>query len=203
MSRSQSSSTTAFIRSPSSASRAPASSNTVSSFVSHCDKKRVALFLQEHSRLYGLVEARRAEAAPRAEIEHWTQRREKALKNRSGVIDLTARLLGRMAEDCRRAGVAFVVLAFPDKETFRGDKSWLEGLTTSLSEENISVVDMAERFQARGLLFSEIASDNIGHLSARGHVAASEIVREVLVERSLAAPYDPTVPLRFPLRTNS
>lgn len=151
-------------------------------------RQRVALFLREHSRLYGFIEARRAEGnAGTSEVEHWTRRKKKALQNRSGVIDLTARLVARMAEDCRETGVAFVVLAFPDKQTFRGDKSWLEGLTASLAQWDVSVVDMAGRFQAKGLLFSDIASDGIGHLSAKGNAAAAEIVREVLAERRLAA----------------
>lgn len=154
-------------------------------------RQKVALFLREHSRLYGLVEARRAEDAhSAADIEHWTERRRKALKDRAGVLDLTARLVGRMAEDCRRAGVAFVVLAFPDKEAFRGDRSWLDGLSTSLSERNVSLANMAERFQSKRLLFSDIASDNIGHLNAKGHEAAAEILEEILAERGLA-PWGP------------
>jgi lysophospholipase L1-like esterase len=145
-------------------------------------RQKTALFLREHSRLYGLVEARRAEDATRPEIEHWTRRMKRVLEDRAGVIDLTARLVGRMAEDCRQAGVGFVVLAFPDKDTFHGDKSWVDGLTASLSERNVPLVDMAERFQARKLLFSEIAADNIGHLNARGHQAAADILQEVLAE---------------------
>lgn len=150
-------------------------------------RQRVALFLREHSRLYGLVEARRAEnAAGATEVEHWTRREKTALSNRTGVIDLTARLVARMAEECG-TGVDFIVLAFPDKGTFHGDKSWLDELTASLAERNVPVVDMSGRFQAKGLLFSDIATDPIGHLTAKGHAAAAEIVREVLVERRLAA----------------
>jgi lysophospholipase L1-like esterase len=149
-------------------------------------RRKTALFLREHSRLFGLVEARRAEDATPPEIEHWTRRMKRALEDRAGVIDLTARLVGRMAEDCRQAGVGFVVLAFPDKDTFHGDKSWVDGLTTSLSARNVPLVDMAERFQARKLLFSEIAVDNIGHLNGKGHQAAAAILQEVLVERGLA-----------------
>ena len=108
-----------------------------------------------------------------------------ALNDRAGVVDLTARLVGRMAEDCRRAGVAFVVLAFPDKPTFRGDTSWLDGLTAALSERDVSLIDMAQRFQAKQLLFSDLATDNIGHLNAKGHEAAAEILQEVLAERGL------------------
>ena len=149
-------------------------------------RQRVSLLLREHSRLYGLIAARRAADAPRAtDLEHWTKRKETALNDRAGVVDLTARLVGRMAEDCRRAGVGFVVLAFPDKQTFRGEESWLDGLAAALSERGVSLVDMARRLQAKQLLFSDIATDNIGHLNAKGHEAAAEILQEVLAERGL------------------
>jgi len=149
-------------------------------------RQKVALFLRENSRLYELIEARRAESAPRpTHLEHWTLRRRRALSERAGVTDLAARLIGRMSEDCSRAGVGFAVLAFPDKATFRGDKSWLDGLATSLAAQNVHPVDMAERFQARKLLFSDISADNIGHLNSEGHEASAEILQEILVERAL------------------
>ncbi len=151
-------------------------------------RDRTALLLQEHSRLYGLVVARVTEnRRDIADEEHWMKRKRRAEEDRRGVVDLTARLLARMAEECREAGVGFVVLAFPDKDAFKGDASWLEGLRAAPSLEGVLTVDMAERFRAQGLLYRDIAVDGIGHLSANGHEAAARILESVLEDRGFLA----------------
>jgi lysophospholipase L1-like esterase len=152
-------------------------------------RHRLGLALSEHSRLYGLVAARRAAAVatPVAEVEHWSRRMKEALDDRAAAVGLTARLLGQMAEDCRKAGVEFVVLAFPDKPTFRGDTSWLDELRATPSLHGVTTVDMAERFRGRSLLFRDVALDGIGHLSVKGHQVAAEIIHDVLTERGLMA----------------
>jgi lysophospholipase L1-like esterase len=147
-------------------------------------RDRTALLLQEHSRLYGLVAARMAEnRRDIADEEHWMKRKKRAEEDRLGVVDLIARLVARMAEECREAGIGFVVLAFPDKDTFKGDASWLEGLLASPSLEAVEIVDMAELFRAQGLLYRDIALDGIGHLSANGHQAAARILQGALEDR--------------------
>lgn len=147
-------------------------------------RDRTALFCHEHSRLYGLVAARLAENRRGATVEeHWMKRKRLALRDRAGAVDLTARLLARMAEECRQAGVDFVVLAFPDKETFKGDSSWLRDLRASPSLGAVETVDMAERFRAHGFLFRDVATDGIGHLSAKGHDAAATILKGILEDR--------------------
>lgn len=148
-------------------------------------RDRTTLLLQEHSRLYGLVAARLAENRHGvADDEHWMKRKERVLEDRAGVVDLTARLVARMAEECRAAGVGFVVLAFPDKDTYKGDASWLEGLRAAPSLDGVLTIDMAERFRGQGLLYRDVAVDEIGHLSANGHQAAARILQEVLEDRA-------------------
>ena len=152
-------------------------------------RQRLGLVLRENSRLYNLIASQSSAwgAAPEAEGPHWSQRMKTALDDRSGAVELTARLLGRMAEDCRRAGVEFVVLAFPDKPTFKGDNSWLVELRATPSLQGVTTVDMAERFRGRGILFRDLAFDGIGHLSVKGHQIASEVIHDVLTEQGLMA----------------
>ncbi|MFI5185077.1 MAG: hypothetical protein ACHQNV_11795, partial [Vicinamibacteria bacterium] len=150
-------------------------------------RERLGLALSDHSRLYGLIAARRAEAVATPAAEHWSERMKKALDDPAGAVELTARLVGRMAEDCRRAGVEFVVLAFPDKPTFKGDNSWLDALRGAPSLQGVVTIDMAERFRERNLRYGDVAKDGIGHLTARGHEVAAEIIHEVLTERGLMA----------------
>jgi lysophospholipase L1-like esterase len=150
-------------------------------------RHRLGLALREHSRLYSLIASTSAPAVAAGDGEHWSQRMKKALDDRSGAVELTARLLGRMAEDCRRAGVAFVVLAFPDKPTFKGDNSWLDELRAAPSLQGVTTVDMAERFRERNILFRDLAKDGIGHLSVKGHELTAEIIHDVLTEQGLMA----------------
>ena len=151
-------------------------------------RDRTALVLRENSRLYGLISDRLQESRSVPQVEHWMKRRKKALRDRAGVIDLTARLVGRMADDCRRAGVGFVVLAFPDKDMFKGDTSWLQDLRAAPPLAGVAIVDMAARFKERGMLFRDIAQDGIGHLSPKGHEAAAIIIEDILVDRGVVPP---------------
>ena len=146
---------------------------------------RVSLFLADHSRLYSLITSR--PPTPGDEVEHWTIRKRRALRDRAGVVDLTARLIARMADACRGRGVAFLVAAFPDAPAYRQSSRWLRDLQASPRLEGIAVVDMAEEFRSRHLAFQSIALDGIGHLSPYGHRIAAEILNGALVERGMIA----------------
>ena len=146
-------------------------------------RQRLALFLSEHSRIY-LALSRNWHISASAP-EHWSDRRERALQDREGVTDLTARLIARMDDDCRRAGAVLIVLAFPDKKTYKGDSSWLNDLMASTFMRDVAVIDMAGRYRAQNLRFSDFAFDKIGHLSPQGHRLTAEILEDVLVERGV------------------
>jgi GDSL-like Lipase/Acylhydrolase family len=146
-------------------------------------RQKAALYLLEHSRLYALLTG--PSNAREGEGEHWTVRRRKALRDRDRAIEVTARLVGRMAEDCRSRGVRFIVVAFPDKRSYRQGSAWLKLLRSSERLEGVPVVDMAARFHARQMHFDAFAMDGIGHLSPNGHRVAAEILNRVLVEQGL------------------
>jgi hypothetical protein len=150
-------------------------------------RERLGLFLTEHSRLYSLVTFRPSAPEGGNEPEHWTTRKRNALRDRAGAVDLTARLVARMAEDCRSRGIAFLVAAFPDKPTYREGSRWLRDLEESPVLTGVAFVDMAERFRARRLSFDSIALDAIGHLNPEGHRIAAEILNEALVDRGMIA----------------
>jgi GDSL-like Lipase/Acylhydrolase family len=162
--------------------------------VEHADNLRLsfrqeaALYLLEHSRLYALLAARsKVEEDEGGEVEHWTVRRRKALRDRGRAIEITSRLLGRMADDCRKRGVKFIVAAFPDKRSFRLGSGWLEQVRSSPELQGVPFVDMAARFRSRQMDFQAFAMDGIGHLSPNGHRVAAEILNDVLVEEGLLA----------------
>jgi GDSL-like Lipase/Acylhydrolase family len=151
-------------------------------------RQRVALYLLEHSRLYALLAGRRdSEETPEGGTEHWTVRRRKALRDRDRAIEITSLLLARMAADCAKQGVKFVVAAFPDKRSYREGSGWLELVRSSTRLQGVPFVDMAARFHARQMPFHEFASDGIGHLSPNGHRVAAEILNDALVEQGLLA----------------
>jgi hypothetical protein len=103
------------------------------------------------------------------------------------VLRLTLALVGEMAGACRARGVRFLVATFPSRASYE-KKSWLfERFKESLKAEQIDVVDMAERFRARGLRAESIQRDDIGHLNPRGHEAATDIL-EAEVRRVTAGP---------------
>lgn len=147
-------------------------------------RERLSLFLAEHSRLYELL-TRPPNAEPPTRGNHWIARKKRALKDHDGAVDMTARLLARMKNSAQRAGATFIVLAFPDSDSFLGPSPWLDDLVRAAPMKGVAVVDMAERFKAKGLAYDTFASDGIGHLSPAGHEATAEILAEDLVERGL------------------
>ena len=146
--------------------------------------ERLKLFLREHSRVYGLLGGLNKEEHPQ-QTENWQERARRALQDRGRVTGLAAALLGRMAEDCRRAGSALIVAAFPDKKAYSKGSALLHEIASSPPLQAVTIVDMGERFRARSLAFDEIALDGIGHLSERGHLEAADVLDETLAERGL------------------
>jgi hypothetical protein len=91
-----------------------------------------------------------------------------------------------MHDRCRIAGQLFLVLVFPSSDSFaRAGSRRLEGFRAADVLRPVEMVDMAERFQARGLGFHDFATDPIGHLNARGHRVTAEVLEDELRQRGL------------------
>jgi len=135
--------------------------------------RRVAQWLSDYSYLFNRLSA----LGPQVEAAggpHWTKLKHQALRDEEHAVRLSVAIVRRMDTVCRERGIAFVVAAFPHWYTY-GSKPWLhERFLESLSAEGIAVLDMSERFKARGESFWDVAFDFNGHLSPHGHAIAAE-----------------------------
>jgi hypothetical protein len=117
---------------------------------------------------------------------HWTDRKREALRDEGYALRLSLAIVRRMDALCRERGIPFVLAAFPHWFTYRS-KPWLpDRFLESLRAEGITVLDMADRFVARGETFRAIALDGAGHLSPLGHAIAAEELESAIA--ALARP---------------
>jgi len=157
-------------------------------------RERLGLWLSERSFLYAAVtshlgaEARAAEReARRREIPHWETLINDTLREPEPALNLTARLVRRMAELLEPRGIHLLVLGYPVRKTFDAERQDLAGeLARRLAKAGIPFVHMGERFRSRGLTYGEVASDGLGHLNPAGHREAALIIRELLAEAQLS-----------------
>jgi hypothetical protein len=130
-------------------------------------------WLGDYSHLFNRVSA----LVPRPDSpggRHWTDRKREALRDEEYALQLSLALVRRIDSVCREQGIRFVLAAFPHWFTYRS-KPWLpHRFLESLRAEGIKVLDMSDRFVARGETFRAIALDGAGHLSPRGHAIAAE-----------------------------
>ncbi|HUG53399.1 MAG TPA: GDSL-type esterase/lipase family protein [Vicinamibacteria bacterium] len=161
---------------------------------------RAAVWLSERSLLFNRLAPARARPAETSRAEgdgavHWQTRYNEALARPEPLVALAARLLEEMAERARGAGASLVVVAHPSRRSFvEGAPPWLDALRRRLGPRGVSLVDLAERYRARGLGLSELATDGLGHLNAEGHRAAAEAIRDALEERRAAFRPSPSSP---------
>jgi lysophospholipase L1-like esterase len=113
---------------------------------------------------------------------HWRERFADALQQEEQVLAVNRALVRRMSAMCLERGIAFLVVAFPDRFTFRRKTPLLERFFDELERDGIRVLEMAERFRGLGLRLPDVAIDGAGHLSPRGHrVVSEELESEVRV----------------------
>jgi len=136
---------------------------------------RLGLWLHGHSHLFNHLEGR----APVIGAG-WTLRRQEALRDGEGALQLTVRLIARAEKDAEDCGAAFLVLVYPGRREFHEGSPWLAALHSAPRLHAIRQVDMGERLRSRGLTFHSVALDSIGHLSAFGHRQAAAVIEEEL-----------------------
>jgi hypothetical protein len=152
--------------------------------------QRVAQWLSDYSYLFNRL------STPGPQVEatggpHWTELKHEALRDEEHALRLCLAIVRRMDAVCRERGIALVVAAFPHWFTYRS-KPWLpDHFLESLRADGIAVLDMSERFVARGETFGAVALDGGGHLSPLGHAIAAEELEAALPTRSTAAASTP------------
>jgi len=162
---------------------------------------RTAVWLSEHSVLFNLLSPGRgtrilaARAAGADGPGHWETRYTEAMARPEPLVDLAVRLIEQMAERTRAAGARLVVVSHPSRRSFPDPSSPLEhALGARLQASGIQFVPLARSYRERGLAFSDLAMDGVGHLSARGHRAAAEAIREVVAGTGALSASPPPAP---------
>jgi hypothetical protein len=148
---------------------------------------RTALWLSEHSVLFNVLSPGRAGRvlaahAGGAENVHWQTRFNEVMARPKPLVDLAVHLIESMADLARGAGASLLVVVHPTRHSFAEGSPLAAELRARLAAKGVPSVDLAERYRARGLLLSDLATDGLGHLNARGHRAAAEAVRDALAE---------------------
>jgi len=135
--------------------------------------QRLVQWLADHSYLFDRLATLRPRPEP-AGGKHWTDLKHEALRDEEHALRLNLAIVRRMAAVCRERGIRFILAAFPHWFTYRS-KPWLaDRFLDSLEAGGIPVLDMSERFVARGESFRAVALDGTGHLSPLGHAIAAE-----------------------------
>jgi hypothetical protein len=112
----------------------------------------------------------------------WEERYRRLLGDGDHATRATLAVIHQMAEATTRQRAAFVLAVFPDRRAFRRSAERRMGaFQGAFAAGGLVLVDMADGFQQRGLVFDDVASDTIGHLNPRGHAVAAEILESELL----------------------
>jgi hypothetical protein len=101
---------------------------------------------------------------------------------RRAATALTFRLIRRIDEVTRRAGARSLVLLHPDEPAYRQRSPLRERFCWTKLLDEISVVDLGERYRDQGFAYEQVALDYQGHLTALGHHLAAEVIEGLLAE---------------------
>jgi hypothetical protein len=153
---------------------------------------RAALWLSEHSIAFNLISPGRGQAvlAARgagADGVHWQTRYSEAMADPEARLALASRLIEEMHTRAAAAGARLVVVSHPTRRSFTEGAPLEADLGARLAARGVRLVSLADRYRSRGLSLSDLATDGLGHLSAKGHRAAAEAIREVLEEDEFPA----------------
>lgn len=134
-------------------------------------RRGAAVWLRQRSHLYN-----RIAGVPAASHEGWPERMARALMPRDEARALTYRLVAEVARTARRMGAEVLVLLHPNKDGFHGGSDLRDGFFEAPVLRGVDVVDMAEVYHARGMHWSQIALDAVGHLTPAGHAVVAETI---------------------------
>lgn len=142
--------------------------------------RRLAQWLSDYSQSYNRL--RVLLGAPRAPRQPgvWIDRMQAVTSNLPPALELTFRLIRRMNDEAVGSGAKFYVLIYPDRAAFRHGSKLLNKFCRTSLLQGIPIIEMGERYRARGLDFDQVAIDSPGHLNKLGHEAAADAVASVL-----------------------
>ena len=139
--------------------------------------RAVYVWLSDYSQLFSRTMTVDRRAPPTSD---WHERYTEALRDDDQPLRLTVALVREMNALCRQRGIRFLVAVFPDRSSYRVKEPMAERFLAALASEDIASLDVAARFQSRGLRMKAVALDGIGHLNVLGHsIVSVELERAI------------------------
>jgi hypothetical protein len=142
-------------------------------------RRGAAVWLRQSSHLYN-----RIAGVPAASHEGWPERMARALTPREEARAVTYRLVAEVARTARGMGAEALVLLHPNKDGFHAGSDLRDGFFDAPVLRGVDIVDMAAVYQARGMRWSQIALDAVGHLTPAGHAVVAETILDRLRGRT-------------------
>ncbi|MGE5126890.1 MAG: SGNH/GDSL hydrolase family protein [Betaproteobacteria bacterium] len=144
---------------------------------------RALQWLSDYSHLFNRLSA----LVPRPAIVQertWRYRKREVLSDADYAFRLAMALIEEMRNECRRRGIPFLIATFPNGVSYELRPQLQERLHAALRAEGAWVLDMGARFHALGLTPAELALDDVGHLTPRGHLVSCEILEREIASQA-------------------
>ena len=150
-------------------------------------RERAVSGLEERFELFRWIRERRNRVpeSSAASAPHWVDVARQVMERRAEVVELTLRLLERLAAQAGSAGASLVLLVHPKQRTYGPEqRARADGIEDELMRSDrlrdVTVVDLRQRYRERGLAFRDVSLDRIGHLSPAGHREVADVMRGLL-----------------------
>lgn len=147
---------------------------------------RAVRWLADYSHLFNRLSRLRPGRAVPPDPD-WRRRKQQALGDPEAVLRLSVALVSEMSNACARRNVAFLVATFPNGLSYEMPPGLPERFHEALRATGVWLVDMGDRFRARGLTPGALALDRTGHLGPLGHAVSCEILEGEIRSRLRAA----------------
>jgi hypothetical protein len=141
--------------------------------------RRVAQWLADESHLYG----RLGDLLPRLQVAvrgSEPPAHAPRLMDRPEAVELSIRLVRRIAEESRQAGVRVLLVMHADEPGLLGRSRLASRVSESPLLAELAVLDMAKRFRARGLGVDDVLLDYQGHLTPLGNLVVAQEIEVAL-----------------------
>lgn len=110
----------------------------------------------------------------------WRQAKHEVLREPGPALRLTFALILAAQREAATAGARFGVVLHPNKRALQGRVSLIGALHAAPELAGVPRLNLAPHYAARGLAPGDIFVDGSGHLDARGHAVAAEVLSDWL-----------------------
>jgi hypothetical protein len=151
--------------------------------------RRGVQWVNDHSHLYNRLAALVSRPGSAPDFP-WRETKREALRDEEYALQLNLAIVRRVNAVCRERGIRLLLVAFPN-EAYQESKPQLSRrFLEAVEAQGVTVVDMADRFDALGESFAAVSLDGVGHLRPFGHAITAQVLEgevQALAHRSAAA----------------